>query len=93
MKFKKIKENINVGISVLKAGNDSRLVVLYPRLEQWILEAAKEARVDIKKFGLPNDEITLHEIININLEKYKELLKVLQKRNCRLSEFAKEIKR
>ena len=32
------------------------LIILCPRLEDWILEAAKEANVDIETYNLPKDQ-------------------------------------
>lgn len=62
-------------------GDDERancLIVLCPRLEEWILEAAKEARIKVEKFGLPNDPLGLHEQINLGLSKFEASIKELK---------------
>jgi hypothetical protein len=42
------------------AGN--YLLVLCSKLEGWILNAARKAKIDVKQYGLPDDEDELHEI-------------------------------
>lgn len=61
--------------------NDSYLIVLRPRLEEWILRAGLLASVRIEEFGLPNDARKLHEIINLNLSKFRVLLDTLKQRS------------
>ena len=86
-----VKEYTNSGIKVLVAKNNSKLIMLYPRLEGWILNAVKEADMNIKNFGLPDDEITLHAVINNNLKKFKMLLEELKSKSNRLQYLKKEI--
>ena len=40
------------------------VIMLCPRLEEWVLQAAKETSVDVTEFGLPNDAITLHRTLS-----------------------------
>lgn len=54
--------------------NGNYLFVLCPRLEDWILEATKEAHLSMKKYGLPNTSEKLHRVINIDLSKFEKLL-------------------
>ncbi|MBI3586801.1 MAG: hypothetical protein HY088_06695 [Ignavibacteriales bacterium] len=61
--------------------NESYLIVLRPRLEEWILRAGLLASVNIDEFGLPNDARKLHEIINVNLSKFRVLLDTLKQRS------------
>lgn len=61
--------------------NENYLVVLCPRLEEWILEAAKEANIDVRNYNLPDDPAKLHEEINFNLKKLEELIKALRNFN------------
>lgn len=51
-------------------------VVLCPRLENWILHA-QDADKKVGKYGLPNDAVKLHEIINVNLDKFGNLIEDL----------------
>jgi hypothetical protein len=55
-----------------KSGNV--LIVLCPRLEEWILKAAKEAKIQAKDFGLPDHANGLHKVINSRLEHFTKLL-------------------
>ncbi len=66
------------GIKVLHdKSKDNYLFVLCPRLEEWILKTAKDVHIDVKKYGLPDDPLKLHEKINANLDKCEKLLKSL----------------
>lgn len=70
------------------------LIVLCPRLEEWILEAAKEARIDLKNYNLPETGDKLHANINLNLKNFQRLLHSLKKNKSKrlavLEEFLKE---
>jgi len=57
----------------------NHLVILRPRLEEWILKAAKESRVNVKKYGLPDDPLRLHDIINVNTDRFEELIEGLKR--------------
>ena len=56
----------------------NRLIVLCPKFEDWILKAAREAKVDVRKYGLPDDPDELHKVINLNLVKLEKLLEGLK---------------
>ena len=61
---------------------NNKLVVIKPRLEEWILTAANKTGIDIRKdFNLPNNGQDLHSIININLDRYEKLIECLQEKN------------
>lgn len=53
---------------------DSYLVMLSPRLEEWILNACKEANISPWHYNLPDDPDKLHGIININIRGLVNLL-------------------
>lgn len=59
---------------------DKYVVVMCPRLEDWILRAAQEINIDVRKYGLPNDGVSLHRKINANIDKFEKLIKDLE--NC-----------
>ncbi|MFC1937465.1 hypothetical protein ACFLWY_02755 [Chloroflexota bacterium] len=71
-----LKEDLSQhDIKVLHHGSsDNYILLLCPRLEEWVLKAAKEASVDVGKYGLPGDAARLHGVININLDKFEKLL-------------------
>ena len=74
-----------VGLKVLvdDAGRN-RVVVLCPRLEDWVLAAAREeARLDVRDYSLPRDPGRLHRVINANLAKFERLLEALQSSSAR----------
>ena len=60
------------------------LIVLCPRLEEWILKAAREADIDVRKYDLPNDASRLHRHINLSLDKFENLLEDLKDSSNRL---------
>jgi len=71
--------------------NNHTIVELEPNLETWILDACKEISVDIRTYNLPNNARSLHNIINININKFRELVKNLLQYNCRLLNLRDEI--
>jgi len=50
------------------------LIMLCPRLEEWILKVVKEVKVDIGDYNLPNDADRLHKTINIKLKNLENLI-------------------
>lgn len=67
------------GIKVLHDNaNGNRMVVLSPRLEEWIIQAATETGVDLRQYNLPSDGTKLHAKINANLDRFESLLKELK---------------
>lgn len=56
----------------------NHLIVLCPRLEDWILKAAREAKVNVKDYSLPDDADELHKIINIIPGKFAHLIEEIK---------------
>lgn len=54
------------------------LVVLCPTLEEWILKAAEEARIDVRQYHLPDDPVKLHRVINLELDNFEKLVEDLK---------------
>ncbi|MFQ5875762.1 MAG: hypothetical protein ACE5JL_18445 [Dehalococcoidia bacterium] len=54
------------------------LIVLCPRLEEWVLKVAWEAGIDVRKYDLPDHAVRLHREINIRLDKFERLLQDLK---------------
>ena len=50
------------------------LIMLCPRLENWVLSAAKQANIDISKFSLPDAPSLLHRVINTKIRSFEILL-------------------
>lgn len=55
------------------------VVVMCPKLEDWILKAAEEAGLDVRehRYGLPAGARRLHQVINADLSKFERLLQDL----------------
>lgn len=71
------------------ADKNNYLVVLSPRLEDWILRATKESNVDLKAYGLPDDAVRLHAEINLQINKFERLIRDLMRKSIRLKHLAK----
>ncbi len=76
------------GIRVLY-GKDNYLVVIRPRLEEWVLQAASLAGIDVRTYDLPDNAKDLHRVINTRLDKYRELLRDLIARRSPMLETLK----
>jgi hypothetical protein len=72
--------------------NDNDLIVLCPRLEEWVLKATKEADIDIKGYNLPDDGEQLHKEININIDKFEKLIMDLKGKSKMMKALEKSIK-
>lgn len=55
----------------------NHLIVLCPRLEEWVLKAAEDAGKDLAQYGLPSSARQLHGEINIRLDNFERLLRDL----------------
>ncbi|MFQ5891233.1 MAG: hypothetical protein ACE5HW_00375 [Candidatus Methanofastidiosia archaeon] len=60
---------------------DNNLVVICPRLEEWILRTAKEAGIDVRRYNLPNNDRKFREIINIKIDNFERLIGDLKDHN------------
>ena len=54
----------------------NRVIVLRPRLEEWIIRAAEDAGLELgsRHYNLPENPTTLHREINRNLRKLERLI-------------------
>jgi len=75
------------------SSTDNHLIVLCPRLEEWVLKAAREARLDVRKYNLPNDVAGLRRHINISLDKFESLLEDLKGSSNRLKALKRLLER
>ncbi len=64
------------------------IIVLCPRLEEWILKAAKECNVRIEEFGLPASAHELHKTIGSNIANFKKLLEAIKTKSHRIQTLA-----
>ena len=73
-----IKDLGNDGLRVFQdRSRRNRVVVLRPRLEDWIVAAAKASGIKMADYGLLDNPARLHRHINANLVKYERLLDAL----------------
>lgn len=63
---------------------NNRLIVLCPRLEEWIIEASREASLDLNSYNLPTNPNQLHEIINLRINRFRQLVQDLVQRSNRV---------
>lgn len=63
---------------------NNRLIVLCPRLEDWIIEASREVNMDLNRYNLPNEPDELHEIVNLRIEEFQQLIEELMQRSNRI---------
>jgi len=69
------------------------LIVLCPRLEEWVLKSAREASMDVRKYDLPNDARALHRHARINPDKLENLLEDLKSSSQRLKTLKRLLER
>ena len=67
------------------------IIEIQPYLEEWVINACREASVNIKEFNLPNDPNSLHHIINNNLRKFQNLVNELLNHNCRIKKLKNDL--
>jgi len=88
-----IEDSSSFGIRLLHdASRNNYVIVLCPRLEEWVLNAAKEMQIDLEKYDLPEDGERFHREININLEKFKKLITELKSSSRRLKKLQNLLK-
>jgi hypothetical protein len=77
-KFREKQDLTSYRLKILRQkSRNNTLIILRPRLEEWILEAAKEAKIDPRKYNLPKDPTQLHEQINMQIDQFQKLVKDL----------------
>jgi hypothetical protein len=92
-KFEETQDLTGYKFKILRhATKNNTLIVLCPRLEEWILEAAKEVNMDIRTYNLPNDAAKLHEQINIRIDRFQKLVQDLKKKSNRIKALKKHLK-
>lgn len=94
--LKKLEEKKNLSNFGFKILNDNAkkndLIVLCPRLEEWIIKATEEADIDIKLYNLSGDGEQLHKEINLDLRKFERLVDELKSKSEMMKALEKSIK-
>jgi hypothetical protein len=77
----------------LYPSGNNRLIILVPKLEDWIIKTAQFARVDLVQHGLPDDPDLLHRIIDQKLDEFRIVISLLKKkRSARIEALSKLLK-
>ena len=75
-------EIIDAGLKLLKdTARGNQVILLMPRLEEWVLRAAHDVDLDVIRLGLPRNPNRLHEEINLDIRKFERLLRELESNN------------
>ncbi|MBI2831345.1 MAG: hypothetical protein HYX79_03715 [Chloroflexi bacterium] len=75
------KSDIGGDIKLLHdESRDNYLIVLSPRLEEWILKSAQMLGIDVTRHGLPSDADALHRVVDFRLDKLRTLLHMMIRR-------------
>lgn len=83
--FQVVNYNDSLGIEILNhTRGHNRLIILYPRLEEWLIESAKRVNVSLKDYNLPTNGNALHEEINFKINRLEELLDCLKESSDRV---------
>ncbi len=66
------------GVRILRdEKREHRVIILQPRLEEWIIETAESAQVELEDFGLSSRGNELHKEINFRVRAFIELIQAL----------------
>lgn len=71
--------------------NHSRLLVLSPKFEDWLLRLCKLSKIAPEKFGLPKDPSALQKIINQRMNNLSKLLEELYRSSRYLRKVIKTV--
>lgn len=59
----------------------NKIIILKPNFEGWVLRASRLASIDVRDYGLPNDESSLRSTINYQLPALQRLIEVLYEKS------------
>ncbi|OQP49337.1 hypothetical protein A4H97_28780 [Niastella yeongjuensis] len=77
-KFKLVEEKFET-IKLIQANTSKVILIIKPRLEEWVIYQCKRSGINPNKFHLPDTAKELKKVINYRLERFRELLKELYK--------------
>jgi hypothetical protein len=73
-----VEELRQQGLKVFQDESRGNLVVVMcPKLEDWILKAAEETGLKVSSYSLPDSSRSLHRVINADIRKLERLLQDL----------------
>jgi hypothetical protein len=77
--------------------NTNKLILIQPRLEEWIINCAKAAKIQLTNYDLYDDPEQLHDQLtlgnnNYTLNKFRLFIQQLQSQSNRINDLAKLLK-
>lgn len=91
-RFKMKQDATSHNLKILQqTRTNNSLIMLCPRLEEWILKAANEAHVSPSKYGLPHDAAELRKQITAQTDKFEKFVKAIKDRSKRIEELRKHL--
>ena len=87
------REITHLGLKLyLDRSRNNRVIVLCPRLEEWLLRAVRDTGLDIETYRLPRRANALHSVINSDERKIEKVLSDLTDyESPRLLELGREL--
>ncbi len=80
-------------LKCLKDKNNNQIIVICPEIENWIFKTSKEARVDLKKFNLPDNLHNFRKEVELKLDRFELLLRELINKSQRMKTLLRLIER
>lgn len=91
-KFEEKENNTRCGIKILHYRLlNNYVLVLCPRLEEWIIDAARECGIIMADYSLPNEPEALHQIINLDIDNFELLVDALTEKSTKVQELMRQI--
>jgi hypothetical protein len=76
----------------VESSSGRKLIVIKPRLEEWLIKAGRECNISFGKYNLPEKGKKLHDVINLNIKRLEGVLKEMLNIKClRLSKLKQEL--
>lgn len=72
-----------LGIRELEDRNGNAIIILKPKLEDWLIAACEESQIDLSDYSLPNSSNHLHKEINYKLNRLEEVIEALLAKKSR----------
>ena len=66
------------GITFYTDKSKNKIFVLKGKLEDWIIDICQIQKIELTKFGLPDDPDKLHDVINQRLNKFQQCYSVVK---------------
>lgn len=64
---------------------NNRLILLMPRLEEWVLQAARKANINVRNYHLPSNADELHDLLELGnretMAQFRMLVQLLKRKS------------